>query len=183
MDIMELIKARNSTRNYSNKPVEQEKVEQILTAAQLAPSWKNGQCWKFIVVNDPDKKKELIRCTNIFNQSWLGNEHSIIVACGNPKQSGFSNEQSYYLVDVAIAMQNLVLAATSLGLGTCWIGAFDEEKIKKLLNVPEIFRVVALTPLGYPARTEGIAGTIAKKFARSKNRKPLSEVYSINNWE
>ncbi len=183
MDLFEVIQTRKSVRKYIDKPVETKKIEQVMTAAQLAPSWRNGQCWKFIVVNDPQKKKELIRCTGTFNMSWLGKEHAIIVACGNPEQSGFRNDKYYYMVDVAIAMENLVLAATALGLGTCWIGAFDEKKMKALLNIPQNFRIVAITPLGYPAKKEGVAGQIARKVIRSKKRKILSEVYSMNNWE
>jgi len=183
MDIFDVIKTRKSIRKYINKPVEPEKIERIMTAAQQAPSWRNGQCWKFIVVNNPEKKKELIRCTGTFNRSWLGKEHAIIVACGNPEQSGVRNDKHYYMVDVAIAMENLVLAATALGLGTCWIGAFDEEKIKGLLNIPNNYRIIAITPLGYPAKKDSLMGQIAQRVVSSKNRKPLAEVYSMNNWE
>ena len=125
----------------------------------------------------------MIRCTGTFNQSWLGKEYAIIVACGNPQQSGSRFDKDYYLVDVAIAMQNLVLAATALGLGTCWIGAFDENKLRLLLHIPENYRIVAITPLGYPAKKEGFVGQITRQIVRSKNRKPLSDVFSMNNWE
>ena len=183
MDIFEVIKTRKSIRKFTNKPVESEKIEKIMTAAQQAPSWRNGQCWKFIVINDPEKKKELIRCTGTFNGSWLGHEHAIIVACGNPEQSGVRNDKYYYMVDVAIAMENLVLAATALGLGTCWIGAFDEAKMKTLLKIPNTYRIVAITPLGYPAKKDSLMGQIAQRVVKSKNRKPMAEVYSMNNWE
>ena len=183
MEFFEVIKTRTSIRKYIDKPVEPEKLEQIMTAVRLAPSWRNCQCWKFVLVTDPKKKKELIRCTSVFNQSWMGKEYAIIVACGNPAQSGFRNEQQYYLVDVAIAMEHLILAATSLGLGTCWIGGFEEDKVKRLLEIPENYRVVVLTTLGYPAEREGIIGKITKSVVKSYDRKPLSEVYSMNQWE
>jgi len=183
MDLFDVIKARKSVRKYINKPVEPEKLEQIMTAAQLAPSWRNSQCWKFVVVTNIEKKKDLIRCTSVFNQSWLGNEYAIIVACGNPEQSGFRNAQHYYLVDVTIALEHLVLAATALELGTCWIGGFEESKIKQLLNIPENYRIVTLMALGYPANKEGIVGKITKSVVGSYNRKPLSEIYSMNQWE
>jgi nitroreductase len=183
MDFFDVIKTRNSIRKYIDKPVEPEKLEQIMTAAQLAPSWRNGQCWKFIVVSDPAKKKELIRCTSLFNQSWLGKEYAIIVACADPSRSGFRNDQRYYLVDVAIAMEHLILAATALGLGTCWIGGFEEDKIKSVLEIPADYRVVAMTTLGFPAEREGIVGKITKSIVKSYDRKPLSEVYSMNRWE
>jgi len=183
MNFFDVIKTRKSTRKYIEKSVEPEKLDQIMNAAQLAPSWRNGQCWKFIVVTEPEKKKELIRCTSLFNQSWMGKEYAVIVGCGNPDQSGSHNEKHYYLVDVAIAMEHLILAATALGLGTCWIGGFEEEKVKTLLEIPENYRVVALTALGYPAATEGIIGKITKSVVKSYDRKPLSEVYSMNSWE
>jgi len=183
MNFFDVIKTRKSTRKYIDKPVEPEKLDQVMTAAQLAPSWRNGQCWKFVVVTDPTQKKELIRCTSTFNQSWMGKEYAIIVACGNPEHSGFRNEQRYYLVDVAIALEHLVLAATDLGLGTCWIGGFDEDKIKQVVKTPETYRVVALVALGYPAEKEGIVGKITKTVVKSYNRKPLSEVYVLNQWE
>lgn len=183
MNFFDVIKARKSTRKYIDKPIESEKLEQIMTAAQLAPSWRNGQCWKFVVVTDSDKKKEIIRGTSAFNQSWMGKEHAIIVACGNPERSGFRNDQRYYLVDVAIALEHLILAATDMGLGTCWIGGFDESKIRNVVEIPGTYRVVALVALGYPAEKEGIVGKITKTVVKSYNRKPLSEVYVMNNWE
>ena len=183
MEMFDVIKARKSIRKYLDKPVEPEKLEQILTAAQLAPSWRNGQCWKFVVVTELEKKQALIRCTSVFNQSWLGKEYAIIVACGNPKQSGSRNEQPYYMVDVAIALEHLILAATALGLGTCWIGGFEENKVKELLQIPESYRVVAMTPIGYPAESEGIVGKITKSVVGSHSRRSLTEIYSMNQWE
>lgn len=183
MDLFEAIKARKSVRRYLPTPLPAGRLDQIFTAVQLAPSWRNGQCWKFVVVDEPEKKKQLIRCTSVFNQSWLGQEYALVVACGDPAHSGFRNDQSYYLVDVAIAMEHLVLAATALGLGTCWIGAFDEQKVKSLLKIPPEYRVVALTPLGYPAEEEGLVGKITQGIVKSRRRKPLSDVYVMNQWE
>lgn len=87
------------------------------------------------------------------------------------------------MVDVANAQEHLVLAATALRLGTCWIGGFEENKVKQLLNIPEKYRVVAMTALGYPADKEGIVGKITRSVVKSHNRKPLSEIYSMNQWE
>lgn len=183
MDFFETIESRKSIRKYINQPIEPEILEKIISAARFAPSWRNGQCWKFIIVTDREKKSELIRCTSAFNQSWMGKEYAVIIACGNPEQSGYRNEQRYYLVDVAIAMEHLILAATALGLGTCWIGGFEEDKIKKLFHIPENYRVVAMTTLGYPAERDGIVGKITRSIVKSANRKPLSESYSMNQWE
>ncbi|MFZ5516207.1 MAG: nitroreductase family protein [Candidatus Zhuqueibacterota bacterium] len=183
MDFFEILKQRRSVRKYIDQPVEPEILEQVMTAAQSAPSWKNGQCWKFVVVTDPEIKKQVIGFTGVFNQSWLRTEYTIILACGNPDESGYRNGQHYYLVDVAIALQNLALAATALGLGTCWIGAFEEDKLKSLLRIPDAYRIVAITPLGYPAKSEGLVGNIAKTVVRRDTRKPLSDIFSYNGWE
>jgi len=183
MDFFELVKQRRSVRKYIDRAVEPELLEQVMMAAQSAPSWKNGQCWRFIVVTAPELKKQIIGLTSVFNQTWLGTEYAIIVACGNPDESGFRNGQHYYLVDVAIALQNMVLAATALGLGTCWIGSFDEDKLKYLLKIPPAYRIVALTPLGYPAKNDGLVGNIAKTVVRRDSRKSLSEIFSFNGWE
>ncbi|NOZ61265.1 MAG: nitroreductase [Calditrichaeota bacterium] len=183
MDFFELIQIRKSVRKFEPKPVPKSEIEKIMSAARLAPSWRNRQSWKFIVVSDRELKKQLILCTDTYNQAWLGREFAIIVACGDPSRSGHRDNLPYFLVDVAIAMQHVVLAATELGLGTCWIGAFDEKKIKELLSVPNHIRVVALSPLGYPAKKDSVVGAIARRVIKSKTRKPLSEVYSTNKWE
>ena len=182
MSLIEIIKKRNSVRKYLEKPVDEKILLQILEAARLAPSWRNLQCWKFVVVKNPIIKKKVIQCTSPYNQSWLGKEPIIIVVCGDPQLSGFRNDQHYYLVDAAIATEHLVLAATELGLGTCWLGAFDEEKMKQTLQIPENIKIVTVTPLGYPAENDGMIGKIAKKIVNSKNRKTLEEIINFDQW-
>ncbi|MFH1327333.1 MAG: nitroreductase family protein, partial [Candidatus Bathyarchaeota archaeon] len=145
MEFIDVVATRKSVRGYANKEVEEEKLTKILEAARMAPSWANKQCWNYIVVKEKAKIDELVG-RNI--NSWLKKAPVIIVACGDPKESGSRNGMDYYLVDVAISMEHLVLAATNLGLGTCWIGFFDEAKVKQVLGVPENIKVVALTPLG-----------------------------------
>ncbi len=168
MDFMDVISARKSVRGYTDKPVEEEKLSKILEVARLAPSWANKQCCRYIVVKDKTKIQELSE-----RFDWLKKALVIIVACADPKDSGDRNGMNYYLVDVGISMQQLVLAATNLELGTCWIGAFDEAKVKKALGVPENIKVVAMTPLGYPAEKEGIG---------SGKRKPLEEIVHHEKW-
>ncbi|OQX87377.1 nitroreductase [candidate division KSB1 bacterium 4484_87] len=183
MDFFELVQKRKSVRKFESKAVPMSAIEKIMNAARLAPSWRNRQSWKFILVTDSALKKQLIQCTDSFNQAWLGGEFAIVVACGDPRRSGVRDGLPYFMVDAAIAMEHLVLAATELGLGACWISAFNEEKVKKLLEIPEHIRVVALSPLGYPAKKDSLAGAIARKVVKSKNRKPLNEVYTLNKWE
>ncbi len=126
----------------------EEDIEYILEAARLAPSWANSQCWKFVVVTDPEIKEELAKAGN----SWIAQAPVIITACADSTKPGTKEDQEYYMLDVGIAMEHLILAAADRGLGTCWIGAFDEEVAKSALGVPDNIRVVASTPLGYPAQ-------------------------------
>ena len=178
MEFQEVVAARKSVRAYSDKPVEEEKITKILEAARLAPSWANKQCTKYIVVRDKAKIGEL---AGTFT-GWLKQAPVVIVACADPKDSGFYNDMHYYLVDVGISMQQLVLAATDLELGTCWVGGFNENKIKKALAVPENVKVVAITPLGYPSDKEGFGAKLVKSFMGTGKRKPLEEMVHKEKW-
>ena len=146
MEFVEVVRQRRSIRKYRPDPVPQPKLDFILEAARVAPSWANGQCCSFVVVTDPKVKRELAASGN----EWVEHAPCIIAACADPAKSGTKKDQSYYLLDVGIAMEHLVLAAADQGLGTCWIGWFDEEKARTALAVPRSIRVVAFTPLGYP---------------------------------
>ncbi|RJS90915.1 nitroreductase [Candidatus Bathyarchaeota archaeon] len=170
MDVFEAIKTRRSIREYQEKPVEQEKLSKVLEAARLSPSAANKQPWKFIVVTDP-KVKESLR--SAYNKDWLISAPVIIVGCALPKEAWVrSDGEEYWKVDLAIAMQSLILEAWEQGLGTCWIGAFREDGVKKALGIPDDVRVVALTPLGYPAEEKGPV----------VRRKPLEEIVSYDHW-
>jgi nitroreductase len=113
---------------------------------------------------------------------WLKQAPVIVVACADPKDSGEHDGMNYYLVDVGISMQQLVLAATDLELGTCWIGDFDQAKIKKTLEIPENTNVVALTPVGYPADKEDLGSKLRKTVLGSGKRKPLAEIIHQEKW-
>jgi nitroreductase len=178
MEFMDVVASRKSVRSYADREVEEEKLTKVLEAARLAPSWANKQCCRYVVIKDKDKIKELAggRIT------WLKQAPVVLAACANPEDSGTHNGMDYFLVDVGISMQQLVLAATALGLGTCWVGMFDEAKVKKLLEVPENVRVVALTPVGYPAEKEGFGIKLARKFVGSDKRKPVEEIVHREKW-
>ena len=180
MEFESVIKSRESVRDYSSKKVEDKKINFAIECARFAPSWTNKQCWQFIVVKDKKIIKDLSK-TSIINR-WLRNVPMIIVACGDPKQSGSRNDIDYFIVDVSIAMEHLVLAATDKGLGTCWIGGFDEKKVKEILEIPEDIRVVALTPLGYPAEKKSFIGQLAKIVTQSKKRKSFDKIFHNNKW-
>jgi nitroreductase len=178
MEFMGIVAARKSVRSYANREVEDEKLMAILEAARMSPSWANKQCVRYIVVKDKAKIAEFSGTLN----SWLKQAPVLLIACADPKESGSRNGMDYYLVDVGISMQQLILAATDLGLGTCWIGAFDEAKVKKLLGIPENVKVVALTPVGYPAEKAGFGSKLARKFIGADKRKPIEEIVHREKW-
>jgi len=180
LEFESVIKTRESIREYSEKPVEDEKINFILECARLAPSWANRQCWHFIVVKDKKIIEDLSK-TSIINR-WLKNAPVIIVACGDPRQSGSRNNISYFIVDVSIALENLILAATDKGLGSCWIAGFDAKKIKEILKIPKHIEVVALTPIGYPAEKKGLIDNLAKIVIQSKKRKSIDKIVDYNRW-
>jgi len=170
LSTFETIQKRRSIRKYKAKQVENEKVEKILEAARLGPSAANKQPCHFIVVTD-EKAKETLRTA--YNADWFLQAPVIIVGCVDAKQSWHKMQGGeYWKVDLAIAMQNMILTATELDLGTCWIAAFKEKAAKKALNIPKDIRVVAMTPLGYPDEEKGPI----------TDRKPLSKMAHYNKW-
>ncbi len=181
MQFIELIERRSSVRKFRDKRVPEEALARVLEAARLAPSWANKQCWHFVVVRDPERIEQLAKAAGTVNR-WLKNAPLLVVACGDPSRSGSRDHKPYYLVDVAIAMEHLVLAATEEGLGTCWIGYFDEPSLKSQLGIPASIEVVALTPLGHPAEREGLREKVTKALAGSKRRKPLEEIVHDEHW-
>ena len=171
MDVFEAIQKRHSVRAYKSTPIPEEKLMKILEAGRLAPSASNIQPWHFIVVKDPEKRKKLAK------SKWakfLAEAPVVIVGCGNQKAS-----PKWFMVDVAIAMQNMVLAATSEGLGTCWVGSFNEREVKELLKIPENYRVIALLAVGYPREKFDLAGKVLHLVRR---RKKLSDIVSFEEY-
>ncbi len=157
-------------RKYNKTLVEKEKLTKVLEAARLAPSACNFQPWSFIVVSDLGTRQSLY-CA--YNEDWFVNAPIIIVACGfSDKGWRRGDGEKYYPIDVAIAMQNLILVAHDLGLGTCWGAAFDEKKVKKVLGIPKNVRVIAMTPLGY---SDEAKGPIVE-------RKSLDEIIHYDKW-
>jgi nitroreductase len=184
MDFFDTVSARHSVRTYKPDPVPDELIIRCLEAARLAPSWRNGQCWRFIVVRNPAtiEKLAMQRVYGYPINAWLKTAPTVILACAEPGESGHHSGLPYWAVDTAIAMEHLILAATALGLGTCWIGGFDEDTVRGLIAAPERIRVVAYTPLGYPADGEGLMGRAAKLVVRSHSRKPLEKIVFREKW-
>ena len=151
MDLYEAIKKRYSCRSYAAKPIEQEKLDRILEAARLAPSAKNLQDWRFVVVTDEKKRKELAAAAN--EQMFIATAPVIIVGCSNTDYT-MRCGQKIAPIDLAIAMEHIALTATAEGLAACWIGSFYPEKVRKVLDIPEKVEIIELMPIGYPADKE-----------------------------
>jgi len=163
MEIKEAIRKRESVRAYLDKPVPEEKLVNVLEAARLAPSAMNSQPVKLIVVRDAGKRKALAQAAN--GQTFVGEAPIVIAAVATNMSHVMSCGISSHPIDLAIAVDHMTLAAVDEGLGTCWIGAFSQEKVKEILGIPDKCRVVALLPLGYPKRERGL-----------KRRKSLEEI-------
>ena len=149
MEFFDLIKKRYSVRAYQSKPVEEEKLQKILEAANLAPTAANRQPFKIIVIHTRGKEAEL---KQIYHRDWFSQASLVIGICA-VKSAAWSrmDNKNYADVDATIAMDHLILAATDLGLGTCWIAAFDPKAAKEILSLPDDVEPLAFTPLGYPA--------------------------------
>ena len=182
MDIFEVIKARRSIRKYKADPVDDKDLEKVLEAAHWAPSWANTQCWRFIVVKEPGIKAQVADTVQkvLIEDGWVQNAAAgaisqapiLIVVCAQEGLAGYrpdgnpaTKREDWLLFDVALAVQNLTLAARSLGMGTVIVGAFDADKVAEILEVPKGYTVVTLTPLGYPDHT-----------GQAPPRKGLSEI-------
>lgn len=148
MELYETVFERRSVRKYSGKPVEEDKLLRILEAAQKAPSACNRQPWHIVVIRDEMRRQALGKA---YPRDWFCKAPVIICACGDPAANWARMDgKNYNDVDVAIAMDHLILAATTEGLGTCWIGAFDPKIVRDVLKLPAGIEPVAMTPLGYP---------------------------------
>ncbi len=165
MDFYQTVSARKSIRSYRPDPVPDEVFNRVMEAARIAPSAKNIQPWKFIIVRDPQVRQDLAVACN--NQQSVA--QAPITICGCAIESicyrGMGGYWNSWAVDLSIALEHIMLAAAAEGLGTCWIGSFNETEVRRVLQIPEDIKIVALTPLGYPAQE-----------AKTRPRKPLSEI-------
>jgi len=151
MDLYAAIKRRYACRSYAAKPIEKDKLDRIIEAARQAPSAKNLQDWRFIIVTDEKIRKEVAMAAN--EQMFIATAPVIIVGCSN---SDYKMRCGLPIasIDVAIAMEHIALAATAEGLASCWIGSFYPEKLKPILGIPDRVEVIELMPIGYPADKE-----------------------------
>jgi nitroreductase len=168
MSFIELANTRYSVRTFEDKPVEKEKLLQVLEAARIAPSAVNFQPWHFIVVTDTEMKQKV---SEVYPRKWFQDAPVIIIACGDHSKSWKRRDgKDHCDIDMAIAIEHMMLEATDLGLGSCWVCAFDASRCHELLGLPEHLEAVALIPLGYPKGDR----------PQERNRRELREIVS---WE
>lgn len=178
MDCKDTIFSRHSVRKFLPQPVPEEVVNDMLEAARSAPSTQNKQPWRFIVLRNPEKIKEMaLNCGLIgLSNYFLRNAPMVVIACADLNSNVKINGQDYYLVDTAIAFQQMMLMAWSFGIGSCWLGAFSDKKLRSWLQIPQNWKIVALSPFGYPTEKEGLYSKMVKSFAGSKDRLPLEKI-------
>jgi len=169
MDVLKAIQSRRSIRAYDSHEVEEDKLMRVLESGRLSPSAGNRQERRFIIIRDANTRKLL--CEAAGNQRFVAEAPVVIAACSVEKEYVMSCGQLAYPIDTAIAVDHMTLQAVEEGLGTCWIGAFDEKKVKEILQIPDDVRVVSLLPLGYPSTAP-----------QSKPRKSLDEIVLWEKW-
>lgn len=178
MDFFKTIQTRRSIRKYTSDPIPDAHLAQMLEAARLAPSAGNYQPWKFVAVRNPETIQQLVPAAR--NQTFLSNAAAIIIAFADanvylpppPRELGLLMIPPCFESDVMIAIEHLVLAATALGYGSCWIGAFNESDVKPVVNIPDRMKIVALIALG-----------VAAENPKPLSRKPLSEIVYYEKYE
>jgi nitroreductase len=171
MDFYDVVRARKSVRAYRRDPIPDEAFTRVMEAARLAPSAKNVQPWRFIVVRDQRIIAELAAACN--DQRFIAQAPIVLCGCANEAicYRGMGGYWNSWAVDLSIALEHIMLAAAAEGLGTCWIGSFREVEVRTLLHIPEDIKIVALTPLGYPAEEP-----------KARPRKSLSEITCTDRW-
>jgi nitroreductase len=171
MEFYEVIRKRKSVRKYKTDPIPDDVLNNILEAGRIAPSAKNIQPWHFILIKDPPTKKKIAEASH--GQHWMANADVILCGCALEKNAWdrMGGYMSAFPVDLAITMDHMILAAANEGLGTCWIGAFDEKTVKDILGVPDDVRIVAMTPIGYAAEEP-----------KDRGRKELKDIVSYDKY-
>jgi nitroreductase len=172
LDIFKVFRKRKSVRSYLPTPVLEKDLLRVLDAARLAPSAGNVQPWHFIIIRDREKREKIARGCRY--GKFLSESPVVIVACGDKQASS-----QWFAIDTSIALQQIVLAATALGLGTCWIGMFNENEICSMIKLPKKYEIIALISLGYPREKRDLWSKILHTF---RPRKQLAEILSSESY-
>ncbi len=177
MDAKELILSRHSVRNFMPDPIPTEVLNDILEAGRLAPSAQNRQPWRYLVYTDNARIQKLALFCGLIGLAnfFIRKAPCLIVACADTKDNVRINGQDYYLVDTAVSFHQMMLVALNHGIGSCWLAAFSEKKLRQFLKIPDSWRIVALSPFGYPAE-KSTYSKLVSSFAGSSGRKALKEI-------
>ena len=168
MDVSQAILSRYSCRRYTDKPIDEKDLRTVLEAARQAPSAKNLQDWRFVVVTEKALRRKLAIAAN--DQMFLENAGAIIVAC-TVSDHVMRCGQAIGPIDVSIAIEHMCLQATELGLATCWIGSFYPEKVRSVVGIPDPINIIELLALGYPADSP-----------KEHRREPIESIVSFEQW-
>ncbi len=184
MEFDEVIISRKSVRSFQDKEISEEILNTMMEAARLSPSFQNRQCWRFIVVKNKKIIKNLALRSGIISKVnfFIKDAPVVIIACADPAKSGTINNQNYYLVDTAIAFQQMMLSAWNHGIGSCWLAAFNERYVREILEIPQNIRIVALSPFGYPKEKKSLYEKAVKVFAQSKKRNEFNNIICHDKW-
>jgi len=169
MNVFDVIKKRRSVRDFKLDSIPEDVLNKILDAGRLAPSAHNSQNWKFIIIREGEKRKQLAKAAG---QDFIGKASVVIALVSLEPDDIMSCGIPTYAVDLAIAGSYMVLEAWELGIGTCWIGAFPQEEVKKIINIPEKYKVVTMLPFGFPA-----------EMPSPRPRKKLEEITSYDKFK
>ncbi|KQC05974.1 MAG: hypothetical protein APR54_01925, partial [Candidatus Cloacimonas sp. SDB] len=167
MDFEQVIFSRHSTRDFLDQNIPEDILAKIIEAGRIAPSFQNKQCWRYVICRDRGIIKKLALDSGLIGKVNFFVNHAplVIVACADPARSGKMNDQEYYLVDTAISFQQMMLTAWNFGIGSCWLAAFNERKVKDILTIPADIRVVAMSPFGYPREKKAFYSKAISFFA------------------
>lgn len=170
--MLKTIEKRFSARSYVDKKISDKQLNEVLVSAQLAPTWKNKQCFEIIVIDNRELQEKIGELANHNpSESAYTKASHLLIFVADPEKSGLRDDKPYYMSDCAIAIEHALLSATDLGLGTCWVGIFPEADLKELLNIPSNLRIVAMTPLGY-----------TDEDYKKRPRRNLEEIVSYNTY-
>lgn len=180
-DIINLIKNRYSVRDFLPDPLPQEVIDDMIEAARLAPSAQNRQPWRYVIITEPERIKELVKNTGLIGLSnyFIKDAPCLVIACADVKKNLKLNQKDYYLVDVAISFHQMILAAWAHGVGSCWLAAFNEEKLAKHLCLPKNYRIVAMSPFGYPKDSKTLYSKALNVFSGSDRRLKREEIFRV----
>jgi len=178
VDIHPVLRNRTSGVAFSDPPLEPEKIESLLEAFRWAPSSRNAQPWRLIVVQSPDAHQKFDEALSENNQKWATQAPVKMIILGNPEEQPDRNGQNRWLLDVGLALENLLLQGCDMGLTVHALAGWDEDMVLKNFNIPAPFRVAALFAVGYPGKVEALSEELQQKARQPQVRKPLDEIVS-----